>query len=120
MDFPQLARQYGNDGVGLLLVSAWDFDEDDWLHARMAMMRGVESGFAIARAAKEGLLTVSDSRGRVLAHMSSKAAPFATLVATAPARHEATLYDRFGDWFAWACLGCLVAILGLQFAGRPK
>jgi apolipoprotein N-acyltransferase len=120
MDFPPLARQYGNDGVGILLVSAWDFDDDDWLHARMAMMRGVESGFAIARAAKEGLLTVSDSRGRILAYRSSKAAPFATLLAIAPARHETTLYDRFGDWFAWVCLCGLAALLGLQFVRRAN
>ena len=63
MDFPGLSRQYGAKGVGLLLVPAWDFTLDGWLHGRMAVMRGVESGFTIARAAKQGLLTVSDDRG---------------------------------------------------------
>lgn len=42
MDFPQLSRQYGADGAGLLLVPAWDFGDDGWLHDRMAVMRGVE------------------------------------------------------------------------------
>jgi len=112
MDFPSLARRYGNDRVGLLLVSAWDFDDDDWLHARMAVMRGVESGFAVARAAKEGLLSISDDRGRILAHESSKAAPYAVLLARAPLRHEATIYDRFGDWFAFVCLAGLAVMLG--------
>ena len=35
MDFPHLSRQYGNDGVGLVLVPAWDFNMDGvaaWPH----------------------------------------------------------------------------------------
>jgi apolipoprotein N-acyltransferase len=101
MDFPALSRQYGNDGAGLVLVPAWDFVVDGWLHDRMAVVRGVESGFTIARAAKQGLLTVSDDRGRVLAEQRSDAADFATLLAAAPVWHDVTLYDRWGDWFAW-------------------
>jgi len=66
MDFPALGRQYGRLGTGVLLVPAWDFVIDDWYHARMAILRGVESGFSVARAAKQGLLTVSDNRGRIL------------------------------------------------------
>jgi apolipoprotein N-acyltransferase len=112
MDFPKLSRQYGKDGTGLLLVPAWDFADDAWLHDRMAVMRGVESGFSIARAAKEGLLTVSDDRGRILAERSSASAPFATLVANVPVRHTTTLYARWGDWFAWIDIALLVATLG--------
>ncbi len=67
MDFPLLARQYSNDGARLMLVPAWDFVADGWLHGRMAILRGVESGFSIARSVKQGILTLSDSRGRVLA-----------------------------------------------------
>lgn len=114
MDFPALSRQYGNDGIGLLLVPAWDFVVDGWLHNRMAVVRGVESGFTIARAAKQGLLTVSDDRGRVLAEQRTDSADFATLLAEAPVRHDTTLYDRWGDWFAWLNLLAFVAIrLGL-------
>jgi apolipoprotein N-acyltransferase len=102
MDFPALSRQYGAQGVGLLFVPAWDFGSDGWLHSRMAIMRGVESGFTIARVAKQGLLTVSDGRGRVLAEQTSAAAPFAMLVAIAPVKHEDTPYVRWGDWFGWA------------------
>lgn len=111
MDFPALSRRYGNAGTGLLLVPAWDFADDGWLHGRMAIMRGVESGFSIARAPKEGLLTVSDDRGRVLAQQRSDAAPFATLLAEAPVRHDSTLYLRFGDWFAWLTLALLALSL---------
>jgi apolipoprotein N-acyltransferase len=111
MDFSVLSRQYGKDGIGLMLVPAWDFGDDDWLHDRMAVMRGVESGFSIARAAKEGLLAVSDDRGRVLAEQRSSSAPFATLIADVPVRHDTTLYTRLGDWFAWLNVGLLLGIL---------
>jgi apolipoprotein N-acyltransferase len=81
-------------------------------------MRGVESGFSIARAAKEGLLTVSDDRGRVLAERTSASAPFATLVASAPVRHNPTLYAQFGDWFAWLNIGLLLGIFASMGGGR--
>jgi apolipoprotein N-acyltransferase len=68
------------------------------------VMRGVEDGFTIARAARQGYLTVSDDRGRILAESRSDAAPFSTLVADLPVAHGATLYRRFGDWFAWLML----------------
>jgi apolipoprotein N-acyltransferase len=111
MDFPALSRQYGARGVGLMLVPAWDFTLDGWLHGRMAVLRGVESGFTIVRAAKQGVLTVSDDRGRILAQQDAATVPFASLVATAPIRHDSTLYVRWGDWFAWLNAAGLVALL---------
>ena len=92
MDFPRLSREYANDGVGLLLVPAWDLDADGWLHGRMAILRGVESGFSIARAHKQGVLSVSDDRGRVLAERSTRSAPFVALVAAVPVQHDSTIY----------------------------
>jgi apolipoprotein N-acyltransferase len=104
MDFTPLSRQYGKAGAGLMLVPAWDFVLDRWEHGHMAVMRGVEDGFTIARAAKQGYLTVSDDRGRILAETQSDSAPFATLIADVPARHDTTLYLLLGDWFAWFAL----------------
>jgi apolipoprotein N-acyltransferase len=117
MDFPALSRQYGARRVGLLLVPAWDFGRDGWLHSRMAVMRGVESGFTVARVAKTGQLTVSDDRGRVLGEESSGAAPFSCLAVSAPARHDDTLYVRYGDYFAWANVAGLLVLL---LRGRLK
>jgi apolipoprotein N-acyltransferase len=105
MDFPLLSRQYALDGAGLMLVPAWDFVDDGWLHGRMAVMRGVENGFSIARSVKQGILTLTDDRGRVLAEKESGEAsvtpPFTILVGTIPVRNEPTFYARTGDWFAW-------------------
>jgi len=87
MDFAEPALGYAREGVGLLVAPAWDFDEDGWLHSRMAVLRGVEAGYSVARAARNGRLTVSDSRGRVLAEARDGA-----LLAEAPAGAAHTLY----------------------------
>jgi len=112
MDFTPLSREYGRAGAGLMLVPAWDFDLDRTWHGHIALMRGVEGGFSIVRAAKQGYLTVSDNRGRIVAEARSDSAPFATLIADVPVAHAATFYVRFGNWFAWlALLLCAFAIL---------
>jgi apolipoprotein N-acyltransferase len=118
MDFPHLSRQYGESRVGLLLVPAWDFVIDGWLHDRMAILRGVEDGFTIVRAAKEGRLTVSDSRGRVLAEQNNETGGFHELFATAPVAHVDTLYAKWGDWFAWVNLALLAGLLVTLFARK--
>ena len=101
LDFPAPANRYGAAGVGLLLAPAWDFDLDRVYHGHVAIMRGVESGYSIARAAKQGYLTVSDSRGRVLAERPSNEAPFSTLLATVPAGHADTAYLKLGPTFGY-------------------
>lgn len=118
MDFPLLSRQYARDGVGLMVVPAEDFGVDGWAHGSMAIMRGVEGGFSVARSAKDSVLYAADERGRVLAERDTRFAPFATVVATVPVRHDATLYARFGNWFAWLNLALLIVLLGLPFISR--
>jgi len=111
MDFTPLSRRYGLAGVGLMLVPGWDFRVDRWWHGHIAVMRGVEDGFSVVRSARDGNLTMSDDRGRVLAEIRSDSAPYASLVAKVPATHDATLYTLLGDWFAWFALAMLALSL---------
>ena len=92
-------------------MPAWDFDLDRWLHARMAVLRGVENGFAIARAGRNGLLTLTDSRGPVLAEKATVPGEFVSLSARLSAASEETFYTRTGYWFAWICVLGLLALL---------
>jgi apolipoprotein N-acyltransferase len=108
MDFTPLSRKYGEAGVGLMLVPGWDFNVDRNWHGHIAVMRGVEDGFSVVRTAKNSYLAVSDDRGRVVAETRSDAAPFATLLATVPAVHSATVYLLLGDWFGWLACALLV------------
>ncbi|MFC5742821.1 nitrilase-related carbon-nitrogen hydrolase [Dyella tabacisoli] len=117
MDFHDIGRAYATRNAQLLLVPASDFTADGWLHSRMAIMRGVESGFAIARAARSGRLTLSDDRGRVVAEASSEKRD-AELVGDLPLRETHTLYTRWGDWFVWLDLIALAGWLGLAFLPR--
>ncbi|GLQ88390.1 nitrilase-related carbon-nitrogen hydrolase [Dyella flagellata] len=121
MDFHDIGWAYAARHAQMLLVPASDFTIDGWLHSRMAIMRGVESGFAIARAAHAGRLTLSDDRGRVVAEASSEGGD-AELVGDLPLRDTHTLYAQWGDWFAWLDLIALAAWLVLAFLPRnaPK
>ena len=112
LDFPALGRHYAARGAALMLVPAWDFGVDGRQHERMAAMRAVESGFALARTANQGLLTVRDDRGRLVAEARSDAAPLAMFAATVMVRPDATVYARYGDWFAWLCVIVAAVILG--------
>ncbi len=109
MDFTATGRAYARAGIGLLLVPAWDFGADAWLHSRMAVLRGVEGGYALARSASDGLLTVSDPRGRIVAERASASGPEVLLAAAVPVGGGGTFYSRAGDWFAWLCMATAVA-----------
>jgi apolipoprotein N-acyltransferase len=111
MDFSSPSHLYGKAGAGLMLVPGWDFVVDAGWHGHIALMRGVEDGFSVARAAKDGFLTVSDDRGRILGEVSSSSAPFATLLVFVPAAHDWTVYQSLGDWFAWVAIGLLVVVV---------
>ena len=82
-------------------------------------MRGVESGFAMVRDAKVGLLTASDDRGRILAEEATHSdGTLVTMLATVPVRHDSTLYQVWGDWFAWFDLAGLAALLAFWPVNR--
>ena len=119
LDFPAWSREYGRRGVRLLAVPALDFIRDGRMHARMAVVRGVENGFAVARAAGQGRVTLSDAYGRVLAERESAADGRA--IEQLPAGPGATIYTRFGDWFGWVTVVLVAALLvALSFRRRAS
>ena len=95
MDFDRFIRQYKK--ATILFVPAWDFIRDDWLHSRMAIMRGVENGFSIARNARQGRLTISDFCGRVLTERSSADGKEQVLIGQLPAIKIPCLFSKIGN-----------------------
>ncbi|WP_219133197.1 hypothetical protein, partial [Janthinobacterium sp. UMAB-60] len=104
-----------------MLVPAWDFQLDAWMGARMTVVRGVENGYAVLRAAREGMLTVSDAYGRVLAERASSAMPGSTLLAPLPAALPvATWAGWLGPLFGWLCVALGVILLCVGHRAAPS
>jgi apolipoprotein N-acyltransferase len=105
----------------LLAVPAWDFDKDDWSHARVALLRSVENAVPMARSARDGLLTLNDRYGRLIS-VARTTAGFKTLVGELPldGRGGNTLYDRIGDVFGWICLVVGIGLVAISIIGIPR
>jgi apolipoprotein N-acyltransferase len=119
MDYPRTILGDAKYGIRLMGVPAGDFGKDAWLHARMAIMRGVENGFAIVRAANEGLLTASDAQGRLIAQKSAAASGMSVLIADLPLGPGPTFYTRIGDAFPW-CVIIMVLGIGVLCAAPRR
>lgn len=105
MDFIHPALDYSRQGINIMFVPALDFHDDAWSHGRVAIMRGVEGNYAIARAGQWGLLTLTDSRGRIIGMSSTDAAQAETLLTGELQLGEGeSVYSKLGDWFGWLCI----------------
>ena len=118
--FPGLARQAVNDGAQVLLT----LTNDAWFgntaaphqHFSEAVIRAVETGRWVVRAANTGISGIIAPSGDVAARTELGVATLAQ--AEIYPRSERTLYVRLGDVFAWACviLTAVVVVLGRRRA----
>ncbi|HEX7731277.1 MAG TPA: nitrilase-related carbon-nitrogen hydrolase [Rhodanobacter sp.] len=115
MDFPGTIRSDAAKGVRLMGVPAGDMGIDGWQHGIMSVMRGVEGGFSIVRAAHDGLVFASDAQGRLVALKKDAPAGLTMIVADLPLGSGPTLHTRIGNVFPWLC-GIFALALG---AGLP-
>jgi apolipoprotein N-acyltransferase len=122
MHFAAFGREYGLRHAAVMLVPAWDFAYlDGWLEARTTVFRGIENGYSIVRASREGLLTVSDPYGRILAEAPSSELPGRALLATVTATGPVpTLSTRIGNLFGWISVAAAVLFLALGRTLRRK
>jgi apolipoprotein N-acyltransferase len=113
MHFASLGRGFGARGAAVMLVPAWDFHDDAWMTANMTSLRGVENGFAVVRSSRDGLLSVSDPYGRLVAVAESSPFPGTSLFATAIVGPQLqTIYTRIGDALGWLCVAGALAMIG--------
>ena len=115
MDFPDTIRSDAAKGVRLMGVPAGDMGIDGWQHGIMSVMRGVEGGFSVVRAAHDGLVFASDAQGRLVALKKDAPTGLTMIVADLPLGPGPTLYARIGNDFPWLC-GIFALALG---AGLP-
>ncbi|MFC5527776.1 nitrilase-related carbon-nitrogen hydrolase [Rhodanobacter ginsengisoli] len=115
MDFPDTIRSDAAKGIRLMGVPAGDMGIDGWQHGIMSVMRGVEGGFSIVRAAHDGLVFASDAQGRLVALKKDAPAGVTMIVADLPLGSGPTLYTRIGNAFPWLC-GIFALALGAGLA----
>jgi apolipoprotein N-acyltransferase len=116
MHFAALGRAYGQRHAAVMLVPAWDFDYlDGWMEARTTVVRGIENGYIVVRASREGLLTASDAYGRILAESTSSGLPGSSLLTkVVVANPVPTLYTRIGNLLGWICVVVGALLLSLS------
>ena len=118
-DFPDIVRQAGEQGVGLLFIPSNDWYEVRDIHAGMATFRAVENGMSIFRQAGQGVSMVTDAYGReanrVDTFQAGNSLDFAAVqMVNTPIIPVKTVYPVIGDGFGLLALVALsVLIFGL-------
>ncbi|RJQ56517.1 MAG: apolipoprotein N-acyltransferase [Nitrospiraceae bacterium] len=114
--FPGLVREFVDRGANVLVTitnDAWfGRTSAPYQHFSMAVFRAVENRVPVVRAANTGISGFIDSRGRII----NKSDIFveAALTEEISVGNEKSFYTKYGDLFAWFCIGCSV----LLFTGR--
>ena len=115
--FPGLSRaMVKNEAVLLVNITndAWfGTTSGPYQHFSMTIFRAVENRRALARAANTGISGFIDPVGRILA--STALLEEAAVTRTLPLIHKKTVYTRFGDLFALACLAGTIFVILFEF-----
>lgn len=116
-----IGNQYGKKDTKILFVSAEDFVADSWQHARVAVLRGVENGYSVVRGAQFGMLSISDSYGRIIGVKTVSESNAKTLLGNVTQGYGQTFYATYGDWFIGLCLfGAILLMCLALFNGRAN
>ncbi len=91
-----MAREHAALDVDLVVVPSNDWRGIDPFHTQMALVRGIEGGFSVARSVRFATSMVGDALGRVRGSASWFEGE-RVMVARVPARRVETLYSRVGD-----------------------
>jgi apolipoprotein N-acyltransferase len=86
-------------------------------HFSMAVLRAVENGMPIIRAANTGISGYISATGRVYGQTPLMATT-TTIGQIYPSHDTATVYTTYGDIFAKVC--CVLAMMAVVVAGRRK
>jgi apolipoprotein N-acyltransferase len=112
LDFPETARELARAGVKVVLVPAWDWPGSEEIHERMAIVRGVEMGFSVARSGRQGMVSATDSRGRVIVARATSRKEDALATVDLPIGIGMTSYARAGnDWFGQFTVGLTIILM---------
>ena len=118
--FPDMARVDTDKGAQLIVYqSATSTFQGTWgpdQHASLGAVRAAETGRPVVQAALTGDTVAYDARGRLLAWMGQSGHGVVTVRLGLPAASVRTVYDRLGDYVAWAALAAVVLAALVMFA----
>jgi len=120
--FPDLVRRFTTNGAELLI----NISNDGWFgrsgapaqHLMMARVRAVENRRWLLRDTNNGFTASIDPYGRIAAELPTDIR--GELDAPYDFRSDTTIYTRFGDWWAWACIVASIVLLGLTMVRFTK
>ncbi|HZC44860.1 MAG TPA: nitrilase-related carbon-nitrogen hydrolase [Candidatus Acidoferrum sp.] len=103
LDFPDTARELAAHDVRIVMAPASDWTGSELIHQRMAVVRGVEFGFSLARSARAGVVSANDPRGREIVARAPVHGEASIATASLALGAGRTIYFRTGDWFGRLC-----------------
>ncbi|MBI2347000.1 MAG: apolipoprotein N-acyltransferase [Deltaproteobacteria bacterium] len=118
--FPEIARAHALRGAHFFA----NLTNDAWYgwsgaarqHMALSVFRAVENRRYLVRATNTGMSAIVDPLGRVL--MAGGLFEPAVLAGQIRLGFRDTIYTRFGDWFAYACIGTVLIAAGFSLRRR--
>lgn len=105
--FPQLWRAQNKQGAQLFVNitnDAWFFNTAaPYQHLAVNVLRAVENGRPVLRAANTGFSAYIDSFGNIQGKTDLFTREILTTNVPLSVREKSTFYAQWGDWFAWVC-----------------
>ncbi|HEY5973160.1 MAG TPA: apolipoprotein N-acyltransferase [Geobacteraceae bacterium] len=120
--FPELSREFCRKGATLLAIvtnDAWyGRSSAPYQHFAMAVFRAVENRVPLVRAANTGISGIIDSQG----HVRGMTGIFQEALLTGEIRLGTgpTIYNRWGDWFAWSCVAGSLLLMAVAYRKGVK
>ena len=121
--FPHGGREHVSAETDLLVNLTNDgwfgAGPEQWQHAANAVFRAVENGVPLVRCANNGLTCWIDQLGEVRQFYGQETgdiygAGFVSFEVLLGQALGQTVYNRHGDVFGWACLGCVLGVAGVR------
>ena len=105
--FPQLWRERNKEGAQLFINitnDAWFFNTAaPYQHLAANVLRAVENGRPVLRAANTGFSAYIDAFGNIKEQSNLFTQEILTLSVPLSVTDRNTFYTQWGDWFAWIC-----------------
>lgn len=126
--FPEMARKFVHNGADFLVNitnDAWyRYSPATYQHCQSAVFRAVENRVPVVRCANTGVSCFIDRDGRIIKTLDDGAgkqlffAGYAEAVLPIAAGAAPTVYNRYGDYFIWACWFFVFIGAALYFADK--